>query len=231
VQRDVLPFVSGSRRAGVLQGQLRHVRAGPRGAAQAAGARARVQRDASGAHSGEATKTGRGLPLCVSVSAVVVASTGVRALVVHCPASPSRRASSTASATTPSARRSSSHASRRWSAWRCGFLCAVVGSRYSDCWSALAAEIKTTLRRARFRIRPRGSAHPLFSVILLCSNAAHPFIYPPARRLQVLEEVADDPRWKFEFPDPGPLGLPVLQARRRSARRRARSTLYGVRHC
>ena len=23
--------------------------------------------------------------------------------------------------------------------------------------------------------------------------------------------MADDPRWKFEFPDPGPIGMPVLQ--------------------
>ena len=30
-------------------------------------------------------------------------------------------------------------------------------------------------------------------------------------RMEVMEEVADDPRWKFEFPDPGPLGVPVLQ--------------------
>ena len=30
-------------------------------------------------------------------------------------------------------------------------------------------------------------------------------------RMEVLEDVADDPRWKFEFPDPGPLGVPVLQ--------------------
>ena len=30
-------------------------------------------------------------------------------------------------------------------------------------------------------------------------------------RMEVLEDVADDPRWKFEFPDPGVLGVPVLQ--------------------
>lgn len=31
-------------------------------------------------------------------------------------------------------------------------------------------------------------------------------------RMEVMEDaIADDPRWKFEFPDPGPLGLPVLQ--------------------
>jgi ATP-binding cassette subfamily F protein 3 len=30
-------------------------------------------------------------------------------------------------------------------------------------------------------------------------------------RMEVMDEVADDPRWKFEFPDPGPLGVPVLQ--------------------
>lgn len=29
--------------------------------------------------------------------------------------------------------------------------------------------------------------------------------------MDVLEEVDDDPKWKFEFPDPGPLGIPVLQ--------------------
>jgi len=30
-------------------------------------------------------------------------------------------------------------------------------------------------------------------------------------RMEVLDEVADDPKWRFEFPDPGPLALPVLQ--------------------
>jgi len=31
-------------------------------------------------------------------------------------------------------------------------------------------------------------------------------------RMEVMEDaIADDPRWKFEFPDPGPLGVPVLQ--------------------
>ena len=30
-------------------------------------------------------------------------------------------------------------------------------------------------------------------------------------RMEVLQEVADDPRWNFEFPDPGALGTPVLQ--------------------
>jgi ATPase subunit of ABC transporter with duplicated ATPase domains len=30
-------------------------------------------------------------------------------------------------------------------------------------------------------------------------------------RMEVLDEVADDPKWRFEFPDPGALGLPVLQ--------------------
>lgn len=30
-------------------------------------------------------------------------------------------------------------------------------------------------------------------------------------RMEVLEEVADDPKWKFEFPDPGPLNGPMLQ--------------------
>lgn len=29
-------------------------------------------------------------------------------------------------------------------------------------------------------------------------------------RMEVLDEAHDDPRWKFEFPDPGPLGTPVL---------------------
>jgi ATP-binding cassette subfamily F protein 3 len=29
-------------------------------------------------------------------------------------------------------------------------------------------------------------------------------------RMEVLDEVHDDPRWRFEFPDPGPLGQPVL---------------------
>jgi len=30
-------------------------------------------------------------------------------------------------------------------------------------------------------------------------------------RMEVMEEVADDPKWRFEFPDPGALGVPVLQ--------------------
>ncbi|RYY32773.1 ATP-binding cassette domain-containing protein, partial [archaeon] len=30
-------------------------------------------------------------------------------------------------------------------------------------------------------------------------------------RMEVLEEVADDPKWRFEFPDPGALPIPVLQ--------------------
>jgi len=30
-------------------------------------------------------------------------------------------------------------------------------------------------------------------------------------RMEVVEEVVDDPKWRFAFPDPGPLSVPVLQ--------------------
>ena len=30
-------------------------------------------------------------------------------------------------------------------------------------------------------------------------------------RMEAVEEVVDDPKWRFSFPDPGPLGVPLLQ--------------------